>query len=96
MFPLGVLNDAMGLPPYAARLTGPPAWTKARRSAGVCGSAGGVGEGVEVAVVIVGPAVGLTPDEGPDGDPGEQPASKTTADSRKNPDFVRITAVLST
>jgi len=26
MLPLGVLNDAMGLPPYAARLTGLPAW----------------------------------------------------------------------
>jgi len=49
-----------------------------------------------VAVVIVGPAVGPTLDDGPDGDPGEQPASTTTADSRKNPVLVRITAVLST
>jgi hypothetical protein len=49
-----------------------------------------------VAVVVVGAAVGLTLDDGPDGDPGEQPASTTTADSRKSPAFVRITAVLST
>jgi len=54
--------------------------------------------------MVVGPAVGLTLDDDPDGDPappvrcvpGEQPASTTTADSRKSPALVRITAVLST
>jgi hypothetical protein len=49
-----------------------------------------------VAAVVVGPAVGLPLDDGPDGDAGEQPASTTTADSRKSPVLVRITAVLST
>jgi len=65
------------------------------RSAGVSGSAGAVGEGVVVAVVV-GTAVGVSVDDGPGGDAGEQPASTTTADSRKSPVLVRITAVLST
>ena len=43
-----------------------------------------------------GPAVGLTLDDVPDGDPGEQPASTTAADNRKSPALVRIAAVLST
>jgi hypothetical protein len=49
-----------------------------------------------VTVVVVGPAVGLVLDDGSDGGSGEQPASTTTADSRKSPVLVRTTAVLST
>jgi hypothetical protein len=55
-----------------------------------------VGEGVDVAVVVVDSVVGLTLDDGPGGDSGEHPASTTTADSRRSPVLVRITAVLST
>jgi hypothetical protein len=97
MLPLGVENEATGPPPYVARLTELPALMKATRSAGVCGSAGAVGEGVEVAVVIVESAVGLALDEGPGGgDSGEHPASTTMADSRTSPALVRVIAVLPT
>jgi hypothetical protein len=46
--------------------------------------------------LVVCPAVGPPLDDDPEGDPGEQPARTTTADNRKSPALVRITAVLST